>query len=750
MRQFYRCLSIVLAASFCATLLWTPPAAAEDAAAAAVQAAAANSGTQIAQANPFSDVPANSWAYDAVRQLAAAGLITGYPDNTFKGNRPMTRYEMAVLVNRAVNAIQSKIAGGGQVKQSDLDAIKKLVDAFGPELRQVQAQLRTLQQQQAALKTQADATKAEADAVKAANDQLKKQLSDDEVALRAATASLAASHPGYSGWYRGYTGSQQMAIGQAGAGVPAPTAATTAVGWGTLGGGAPVPIGSLARSFAFEGFRFNLSGAPDPRIQFGMRIESIIRTDQLQSGQVGTTGGYCTNPAIFSSAYNCQVQDYAGTVPGVAGANLPARVAYSWFGYFSPGGFFVKLGRIGEDEGRNSDGIALGGASANGVQIGYKTSRFYAYAFPNTQGTTASNLATLGTVGGNNSTNGLAGGAAAAGSGNAPTNLCPFGYPGNFPAVGGTPAVAGGSVANLATGTGAGYGAAADCVNQGSPGIAAMAEYYFPTTRTAIGFTYDGYNALPYNAWNPFAGLCTGGTGAPVAGTSITSAAGISTWNTAVVGANGYCPSGYKPLVYAPGSPNAGAPVTGAYQTIAANIKTSSVYGVQFFGPQDHPLFRLTGEYLWRYGNDPASAANPASGGVASAWKDNAYGLVELAYASKGNFNGGPLIPAPGIRGSNFVVLQYYNQGLNAQGLDNGVSGTLSQQSTTFYTNYAGTNEVALNIGRWFTNNFRAGFSYFVFSNRGIAIPASSPTCPTCTVTGLVTRAIGFDSYLVW
>ena len=111
MRQFYRCLSIVLAVSFCATLLWTPPAAAEDAAAVAVQAAAASdSGIQVAQANPFSDVPQNSWAYDAVRQLAAEGLITGYPDNTFKGNRPMTRYEMAVLVNRAVNAIQSKIA----------------------------------------------------------------------------------------------------------------------------------------------------------------------------------------------------------------------------------------------------------------------------------------------------------------------------------------------------------------------------------------------------------------------------------------------------------------------------------------------------------------------------------------------------------------------------------------------------------------------------------------------------------------
>jgi hypothetical protein len=217
-----------------------------------------------------------------------------------------------------------------------------------------------------------------------------------------------------------------------------------------------------------------------------------------------------------------------------------------------------------------------------------------------------------------------------------------------------------------------------------------------------------------------------------------------------VVGANGYCPSGFKPLVYAAGSPNAGAPVTGAYEYLNTSVKTSSVYGVQYFGPADHPTFRLTGEYLWRYGKDPASAANPASGGIASNWKDNGYGFFEIAYASKGNFSGGPLIPAPGIRGSNFIVLQYYNQGLNSAGVDNGVAGTLSYQSTTFYTNYAGTNEVALHIGRWFTNNFRAGFNYQIFSNRGVAIPASSPTCPTCQVSGLVTRAIGLDTYLVW
>ena len=52
--------------------------------------------------NPFSDVPANSWAYDAVNKLAAEGIIDGYPNGTFGGDRLMTRYEMAQIVAKAM------------------------------------------------------------------------------------------------------------------------------------------------------------------------------------------------------------------------------------------------------------------------------------------------------------------------------------------------------------------------------------------------------------------------------------------------------------------------------------------------------------------------------------------------------------------------------------------------------------------------------------------------------------------------
>ena len=53
-------------------------------------------------ANPFSDVPAGHWAYDSVNKLAAAGVIDGYGDGTYGGDKLMTRYEMAQIVAKAM------------------------------------------------------------------------------------------------------------------------------------------------------------------------------------------------------------------------------------------------------------------------------------------------------------------------------------------------------------------------------------------------------------------------------------------------------------------------------------------------------------------------------------------------------------------------------------------------------------------------------------------------------------------------
>lgn len=58
--------------------------------------------TTFAAANPFSDVPAGHWAYASVTKLAAEGVIEGYGDGTFLGNRNITRYEMAQMIAKAM------------------------------------------------------------------------------------------------------------------------------------------------------------------------------------------------------------------------------------------------------------------------------------------------------------------------------------------------------------------------------------------------------------------------------------------------------------------------------------------------------------------------------------------------------------------------------------------------------------------------------------------------------------------------
>ena len=69
----------------------------------------------------FPDVPENHWAYEAVEAMAKSGLVKGYPDGEFKGDRTMTRYEFAQIVYNAIQA------------GAEVDA--RLVEEFKPELQ---------------------------------------------------------------------------------------------------------------------------------------------------------------------------------------------------------------------------------------------------------------------------------------------------------------------------------------------------------------------------------------------------------------------------------------------------------------------------------------------------------------------------------------------------------------------------------------------------------------------------------------
>lgn len=93
-----------------------------------------------ALANPFDDVPRDHWAYDAVESLAASGIIDGYGDNTFRGDRPIMRYEMAAMVGRAISreknaspADKATIAKLAAEYESELTALGVKVDKLEKE-----------------------------------------------------------------------------------------------------------------------------------------------------------------------------------------------------------------------------------------------------------------------------------------------------------------------------------------------------------------------------------------------------------------------------------------------------------------------------------------------------------------------------------------------------------------------------------------------------------------------------------------
>ena len=69
----------------------------------------------VAQASPTDDVPFDHWAYDAVQTLVDKGIIIGYPDGLFHGDRAMTRYEFAMAISRLLDNLPQAEIGRAHV-----------------------------------------------------------------------------------------------------------------------------------------------------------------------------------------------------------------------------------------------------------------------------------------------------------------------------------------------------------------------------------------------------------------------------------------------------------------------------------------------------------------------------------------------------------------------------------------------------------------------------------------------------------
>ena len=121
-----------------------------------------------AQGKLFQDVPQSHWAYEAVSSLQSKDILKGYPDGYFRGKRPLTRYEFAVALDRALKSLPAAAAGtpgpkgdtgatGAQgekgekgdtgapgVTPDELARFKALADEFAAELKQIGANVKDI------------------------------------------------------------------------------------------------------------------------------------------------------------------------------------------------------------------------------------------------------------------------------------------------------------------------------------------------------------------------------------------------------------------------------------------------------------------------------------------------------------------------------------------------------------------------------------------------------------------------------
>jgi len=117
--------------------------------------------TAPVMANPFKDVPANHWAYDAIKKASEMGIVTGYEDGTFKGDKKLTRYEMAVAAARIASQIeeedvQAKLSEE-QVKEVE-KTVKALNSEFDKELSALEKRINALEAKGLNVKINGEAT----------------------------------------------------------------------------------------------------------------------------------------------------------------------------------------------------------------------------------------------------------------------------------------------------------------------------------------------------------------------------------------------------------------------------------------------------------------------------------------------------------------------------------------------------------------------------------------------------------------
>lgn len=90
----------------------------------------------------FTDVPRDHWAYEDLEYLQSRGIITGLPGGAFQGDQPLTRYDAAAMIARAIKYMQNNPES---VTLEDLNVLKDLIFQVSDEITTLQSQMGTSQ-----------------------------------------------------------------------------------------------------------------------------------------------------------------------------------------------------------------------------------------------------------------------------------------------------------------------------------------------------------------------------------------------------------------------------------------------------------------------------------------------------------------------------------------------------------------------------------------------------------------------------
>ncbi len=226
-----------------------------------------------AQIDALKDLPNDGWAYQSIIDLVNDGIIVGYPDGTFKGNRPMTRYEAAVMVERAVQYLTKKLANpqtASDVSQKDIDALRALLDEFRGDIDALNLRVSDIDSASEDGRSETDQpTKRRWRARKIGLvDQIRAGNFNDQVAAYNGDGRALPANVGL----------RRSADKRASA--PAATPAQTA--------GSPA---KTATGYGYQLLRLLLDGNLDKKTSYHIRVENVYNWDASDAFQAGALNG---------------------------------------------------------------------------------------------------------------------------------------------------------------------------------------------------------------------------------------------------------------------------------------------------------------------------------------------------------------------------------------------------------------------------------------------------------------------------